>query len=194
MASPCNCDLFLAAGLLSETQFIQSGKNMSRVRWVAALQRCRSRRGDTAMIREGTRAAKPICRRPRRPHAAGATGLMRSAARAKHAPDCAIAPPSGLAAGGQDSAPPWGGSRPWRLCAPRAGQAAWLPTPSPRRRPFRPANRQGQHVGHGQVRLGSRLAPFSRQQGRQACTEATSPLPQQSHGQRRPQEDERLDA
>jgi hypothetical protein len=27
------------------------------------------------MIREGTRAAKPICRRPRRPHAAGATGL-----------------------------------------------------------------------------------------------------------------------
>jgi hypothetical protein len=56
--------------------------------------------------------------------------------------------------------------------------------PSPQRRPFRPARRQGRCVGHSKVRPGSRPKPISSGQARRACREATSPLPRRPRGRR----------
>ena len=52
--------------------------------------------------------------------------------------------------------------------SPRAGPAVWLPSPSPRGRPFRQARHQGRCVGHGKARIGSRPPPFSNCQARRA--------------------------
>jgi hypothetical protein len=73
---------------------------------------------------------------------------------------------SGVAIGGTGSdiafttvatQPSWLSSR---FHVPRTAQAAWSPTPSPRRRSFRPANRHGKRVCHSKERLGSSLRHF----------------------------------
>jgi hypothetical protein len=70
-------------------------------------------------------------------------------ARARHVHGCAIAPASAasrLVVPGQASASPRRAPRPPLLSwpyAPRAAPAVWLPSPSPRRRPFPPASIKG---------------------------------------------------
>jgi hypothetical protein len=69
-------------------------------------------------------------------------------------------------------------------CALRALSAAWPPNPSPRRRPARPACRQGRCGDRTKGRPGNRPWPFSSGRARRACTTPTTPWPRRSRRRR----------